>query len=80
MDHLRLFQIYEDLGKDLGEQVAEAEVLVCGSPMAGRLSALGLPPAGTEVILQDRTLDKGGIEMLGRILRDVPRETALDED
>ena len=75
MDHLKLFQIYEDASRDLGEQLEEAEVVVCGSPMAGRLSALGLPPTGTEVILQDRTLDKGGIEMLGRMLRDVPRET-----
>ena len=79
MDHLKLFQVYEDAGRDLGEQLKEAEVVVCGSPVAGRLSALGLPPAGTEVILQDRTLDKGGIEMLGRMLRDVPRETAEDD-
>ncbi len=79
MDHLDLFQIYEDVGKDIGEHLEETEVVVCGSPMAGRLSALGLPPAGTEVILQDRTLDKGGIEMLGRILRDAPRATAEED-
>ena len=72
MDHLELFQIYEDVGKEIGEQLKETEVVVCSSPMARRLSTLGLT-AGTEVILQDRTLDKGGIEMLGRMLRGVPR-------
>ena len=75
MDHLDLFQIHEDFGRDLAEQLKEADVVVSGSPMARRLSALGLPPAGTELILQDRTLDKGGIEMLGRMLRDAPRAT-----
>lgn len=72
MDHLELFQIYEDVGKEIGEQLKEAEVVVCSSPMARRLSTLGLPD-GTEIILQDRTLDKGGIEMLGRMLRGDPR-------
>lgn len=73
MDHLDLFQIYEDIGG----QIEETEVIVCSSPMARRLAALGLPD-GTEVILQDRTLDKGGIEMLGRMLRDDPREIVAE--
>ena len=30
-------------------------------------------PEGVEVIEEDRTLDKGGIEMLGRLLRELPR-------
>ena len=80
MDHLDLFRIYEDVGRDLGEQLRETEVIVCGSPMARRLSALGLPPPGTQVILQDRTLDKGGIEMLGRMLRDAPRLGVEDQN
>ena len=74
MDHLELFQIYEDVGKDVREQLQETEVIVCGSAMAQRLPDLLLPPE-IEVIFQDRTLDKGGIEMLGRMLRDVPRAT-----
>lgn len=74
MDHLDLFQIYEDVGREIMEQLKETEVVVCSSPMARRLPALGFPD-GTEVILQDRTLDKGGIEMLGRMLRGTPHMT-----
>ncbi len=77
MDHLQLFQMYEDVGKDVREQLQETEVVVCGSAMARRLPDLALPP-GTEVIFQDRTLDKGGIEMLGRMLREAPRATTED--
>ena len=78
MDHLDLFQIYEDVGKDIGEQLRETEVVVCSSAMGRRLSALGLPE-GTEVILQDRALDKGGIEMLGRMLRTSHSASAEDQ-
>ena len=78
MDHLELFQIYEDVGKDIKEQLQETEVVVCGSAMARRLPDLVLPPR-TEVIFQDRTLDKGGIEMLGRMLRETPRAAADSE-
>ena len=78
MDHLELFQIYEDVGKDVREQLQETEVVVCGSAMARRLPDLELPPE-TEVIFQDRTLDKGGIEMLGRMLREAPRTTAGEQ-
>ena len=74
MDHLDLFQVYEDVGKEIMDQLRETEVVVCSRPMARRLSTLGFPD-GTEVILQDRTLDKGGIEMLGRMLRGAPRTT-----
>lgn len=76
MDHLDLFRVYEDIGSDLAEQLAEAGVVVCGSPMAARLSDSNLLPAETQLILQDRTLDKGGIEMLGRMLRNIPRTTS----
>ncbi|QIN79400.1 GntR family transcriptional regulator [Rubrobacter marinus] len=79
MDHLELFQVYEDVGRDLEEQLKETEVVVCSSPMYRRLATLGLPP-GTEVILQDRTLDKGGVEMLGRMLRSLPREVVDEGD
>ncbi len=78
MDHLELFQIYEDVGKDIKEQLQETEVIVCGSAMARRLPDLALP-SETEVIFQDRTLDKGGIEMLGRMLRSAPREAAGEQ-
>ncbi|WP_273841617.1 GntR family transcriptional regulator [Rubrobacter calidifluminis] len=43
-------------------------VVVCGNPAAHRLEELDLPK-GVEVILQGRTLSRGGIELLGRMLR-----------
>jgi hypothetical protein len=47
---------------------------VCGSIPAQRLPKLDLPE-GVEVIVQDHTLSKGGVEMLGRILRRSPQAT-----
>ncbi|MBA3388972.1 MAG: hypothetical protein H0U02_06350, partial [Rubrobacter sp.] len=39
-----------------------------------RLEEPGAPgPAEPEIIEEDRTLDKGGVEMLGRMLRRLPR-------
>jgi hypothetical protein len=37
-----------------------------------RLREIGIPE-GLEIIEEDRILDQGGIEMLGRILRRLPR-------
>lgn len=79
MDHLELFQIYEDVGTEVREQLQETEVIVCGSAMARRLPDLALP-SDIEVIFQDRTLDRGGVEMLGRMLRSAPREAAGEQD
>jgi hypothetical protein len=51
------------------------EPTVFGRPAARRLGELGEPadgrPGGVEIIEEDRTLDKGGVEMLGRLLRRV---------
>ncbi len=41
---------------------------MCASITARRLRELGAP-AGLEIIEEDRTLDKGGVGMLGRMLR-----------
>jgi hypothetical protein len=46
--------------------------VVCASVTARRLRELGVP-AGLEIIEEDRILDQGGIEMLGRMLRRLPR-------
>ena len=43
--------------------------VVCASITARRLKELGVPDE-LEIIEEDRTLDKGGIEMLGRMLRE----------
>ncbi len=42
--------------------------VVCASITARRLKELGVPD-DLEIIEEDRTLDKGGVEMLGRMLR-----------
>jgi DNA-binding transcriptional regulator YhcF (GntR family) len=43
--------------------------VVCASITARRLKELGVPDE-LEIIEEDRTLDKGGVEMLGRMLRE----------
>ena len=48
--------------------------VVCASITARRLKELGVPD-NLEIIEEDRTLDKGGVEMLGRMLREA-RPTA----
>jgi len=69
LDHLKFFEIDNDVqGAALPE---ETKVVVCGSVVAQRLPELNLPE-DVEVIVQDRTLSKGGVEMLGRMLRDPP--------
>jgi GntR family transcriptional regulator len=56
-----------------GDVRERTQVVVCGNPAAHRLKELALP-GGVEVIMQDRTLGKGGIELLGRMLRESGRQ------
>jgi GntR family transcriptional regulator len=74
LDHLDFFQIRED-DEVSRSRIGEAKAVVCGSISAQRLPKLDLPE-GVEVIVQDRTLSKGGVEMLGRMLRRLPQTTA----
>ncbi len=67
LDHLDLFRVQED-DEGSRSQLQRAEVVVCSSVSAQRLPKLG-PQRGVEVIVQDRTLSKGGVEMLGKMLR-----------
>ncbi len=69
LDHLDFFHIEED-DKKSRSRVERAKAVVCASAVARRLPKLGLPE-GVEVIVQDRTLSKGGVQMLGRMLRPV---------
>jgi len=48
--------------------IRDVGAVVCASITARRLRELGAPD-DLEIIEEDRTLDKGGIEMLGRMLR-----------
>ncbi len=70
LDHLDFFQIQED-DEESWARIGRAKVVVCATAVVPRLPKLGLPE-GVEVIAQDRTLSKGGVEMLGRMLRRPP--------
>ena len=74
LDHLNFIQLYVDEGST--EEVLDAldnvQTVMCATITARRLRELGAPE-DLEIIEEDRTLDKGGIEMLGRLLRQLPR-------
>ncbi|HEV2094657.1 MAG TPA: GntR family transcriptional regulator [Rubrobacter sp.] len=70
LDHLDFVQSYVD--QDAKEAIPDlqgARAVVCASRTARRLKELGVP-SELEIIEEDRTLDKGGVEMLGRMLRE----------
>jgi hypothetical protein len=48
--------------ESLRRMMKEAHVVVCSGLVASKIR--GLAPRGTEIIVDDRTLDKGGLEML----------------
>jgi GntR family transcriptional regulator len=73
LDHLNLVQLYVDEDpKEVRPTLEGARAVVCASITAKRLRELGIPQK-LEIIEEDRTLDKGGIEMLGSVLRQLPR-------
>jgi GntR family transcriptional regulator len=73
LDHLDFVQVYVDEGPDeVLAALDPVETVVCASVTARRLRELGVPE-GLEIIEEDRILDQGGIEMLGRMLRQLPR-------
>ncbi len=80
LEHLTLASGYlerDERGvKDLLERV---RAVVCASVTARGLEEFGVPE-GVEIIEEDRTLDKGGIEMLGQMLRRRPRTPRSREE
>jgi DNA-binding transcriptional regulator YhcF (GntR family) len=73
LDHLNLIQLYVDEDpKGVWPTLDGVRAVVCATITAKRLRELGIPEE-LEIIEEDRTLDKGGIEMLGRMLRLLPR-------
>jgi GntR family transcriptional regulator len=73
LDHLNLVQLYVDEDpKEVRPTLEGARAVVCATITAKRLRELGVPEE-LEIIEEDRTLDKGGIEMLGSVLRQLPR-------
>jgi GntR family transcriptional regulator len=73
LDHLSLIQLYVDEDpREVRPTLDGVQAVVCATITATRLRELGLP-GELEIIEEDRTLDKGGIEMLGSVLRQLPR-------
>jgi hypothetical protein len=73
LEHLNLIQLYVDESpKEVRPTLDGVEAVVCATITANKLRELGIPEE-LEIIEEDRTLDKGGIEMLGRMLRQLPR-------
>ena len=74
LDHLNLTETYVERVDEARGLFDQVPVIVCSSFTASRLRELG-SPEGLELLEVDRTLDKGGVEMLGRMLRQLPRRT-----
>ena len=73
LDHLNLIQLYVDEDpKEIWPTLDGVRAVVCATITAKSLRELGMTEE-LEIIEEDRTLDKGGIEMLGRMLRLLPR-------
>jgi GntR family transcriptional regulator len=70
LDHLRFVQVYVDEQTDeVLETLEEVDAVVCASITAMKLREIGISRA-LDFIEEDRVLDQGGIEMLGRMLRE----------
>ena len=70
LDHLRFVQVYVDEQTDeVLETLEGVEAVVCASITARKLREVGIPEE-MDIIEEDRVLDQGGIEMLGRMLRE----------
>jgi GntR family transcriptional regulator len=75
LDHLDFVQVNVDGGRDkVMSTLGEVDAVVCSSVTAMRLREFSVPE-GLEIIEGDRILDQGGIEMLGKMLRQLPRAT-----
>jgi len=66
LTHLRLVPGCGREPQSLRKMLKEASVVVCSSLVAGKIRGMG--PRGTEIIVDDRRLDRAGIEMLRRRL------------
>jgi GntR family transcriptional regulator len=79
LDHLDFIQVYVDQGpEEVLAALGGISAAVCASATAKKLRELDVRE-GLEIIEEDRILDQGGIEMLGRILRQLPRITQETE-
>ncbi|MBA2782054.1 MAG: GntR family transcriptional regulator [Rubrobacter sp.] len=73
LDQLNFVQVYVDQGQEeVLAILGRVSAVVCASITARRLRELDVPE-DLEIIEEDRILDQGGIEMLGKMLRQMPR-------
>ena len=74
LDHLAFRSVYIDQSstEEVLGTLDGVQAVACATITAKKLRELGVPE-DMDIIEQDRTLDKGGIEMLGRMLRQLPR-------
>ena len=74
LDHLDFRSVYIDQSstEEVLGTLDGVQAVACATITAKKLRELGVPE-DMDIIEQDRTLDKGGIEMLGRMLRQLPR-------
>src|ERR671917_773164 len=79
LDHLDFRSVYIDQSStdEVLDTLDGVRAVACATITAKRLRELGVPEE-LEIIEEDRTLHKGGIEMLGRMLRQLPRAEGKD--
>lgn len=68
LDHLALTEVMVEDEDEVRELFGKVRAMMCSSITAQRLRELGAPE-DLEIIEEDRTLDKSGIEMLGQLIR-----------
>jgi GntR family transcriptional regulator len=75
LDHLNFLHFYVDQEpEEILATLESVSAVVCSTVTERRLREIGIPE-GLEIIEEDRILDQGGIEMLGRMLRRLPQAT-----
>ena len=79
LEHLDFRSVYVDQSstEEILGTLEGVKAVACATITAKKLRELGVPEE-LEIIEEDRTLDKGGIEMLGRMLRQLPRADGKD--
>src|ERR671910_983455 len=75
LEHLDFRSVYVDQSstEEILGTLEGVKAVACATITAKKLRELGVPEE-LEIIEEDRTLDKGGIEMLGRMIRQLPRD------
>lgn len=68
LTHLRLVSSSGRDAPGLRRMLKKASLVVCSGPLAKRLRAMA--PKGTEILVDDRSLDRAGIEMIRQRLSD----------